>query len=139
ILEARAAGASAVLLIAHALRPARLLALRSFAESTGLGALVEIHDASELQDALAAGAGIVGVNSRSLDTFAIDTGAAWALLAQVPPHCIGVAESGMATAADVRQAADAGADAVLIGTALSATASPARIICDIIGVPRVGR
>lgn len=139
ILEACAAGASAVLLIAHALAPARLRELRGFAESAGLAALVEIHDARELHDALGTGAGIVGVNSRSLDTFAIDTGAAWALLSQVPPHCIAVAESGMATAADVRRAADSGADAVLIGTALSAASSPAREIADIVGVPRVGR
>ena len=78
----------------------------------------------ELTRALDAGAAIVGVNSRDLDTFRIDTAAAWTMLRAVPARCVAVAESGMASVADVERAAAAGADAVLIGTALSAAADP---------------
>lgn len=139
IVEARAVGAGAVLLIVRALRDARLLRLREFAESLGLGVLVEAHDAVELSRALDTGATIVGVNSRDLDTFRIDTAAAWRLLERVPASCIAVAESGMAERADVQAAADRGADAVLVGTALSALGEPTSAVAALAGVPRRGR
>ena len=139
ILEARSLGASAVLLIVRILEPARLKALHAFARSIGLGTLVETHSAAELDAALAAGAEVVGVNSRDLDTFAIDVASAWALLGRVPREVIAVAESGMATRADVERAAAAGADAVLIGGALSASTDPAALAGSLSGVPRVGR
>lgn len=139
IVEARAAGAAAVLLIVRALPAARLRALREFAEGAGLDALVEAHDAAELRIALDSGATIVGVNSRDLDTFRIDTAAAWALLAGIPAACITVAESGMAVRADVEAAAAAGADAVLVGTALSALGEPASAVAALAGVPRQSR
>ncbi|MGE5232409.1 MAG: indole-3-glycerol phosphate synthase TrpC [Deltaproteobacteria bacterium] len=139
ILEARAAGAAAVLLIVRALSEARLGALLGFAEAAGLDAVVEVHTAAELASALGAGARIVGVNSRDLDTFRIDVDAAWALLASVPPGRIAIAESGMATVPDVERAAAAGADAVLIGTALSAAADPAAQVAALAGARRRGR
>ena len=77
---------------------------------------------AELVAALASGARIIGVNSRNLDTFAVNTRAAWTLFRRIPKDIVAVAESGMATPDDVRAAAEAGADAVLIGTALSAAA-----------------
>ncbi len=124
IWEARAAGAAAVLLIVRALSPARLGDLLAATREAGLGALVEIHTAAELATAIDAGAPTIGVNSRDLDTLRIDTDAAWRLIGQVPRDRIAVAESGMAAVADVERAAQAGADAVLIGTALSAAADP---------------
>ncbi len=139
ILEARAAGAAAVLLIVRALPPARLAALLRFAGGVGLAALVEVHTAPELAVALAAGADIVGVNSRDLDTFQIDVAAAWALLASVPADRVAIAESGMATTADVERAAAAGADAVLVGTALSAADDPATQVVAFAGIRRLGR
>jgi indole-3-glycerol phosphate synthase len=139
ILEARAAGAAAVLLIVRALPPARLSALLRFAGGVGLAALVEVHTAPELAVALAAGADIVGVNSRDLDTFRIDVAAAWALLASVPADRVAIAESGMATMADVERAAAAGADAVLVGTALSAADDPAAQVAAFAGIRRLGR
>jgi indole-3-glycerol phosphate synthase len=139
IVEARAAGAAAVLLIVRALAPARLRSLLAAAHAAGLEALIEVHDRRELDVALGSGGRIVGVNSRNLDTFEIDIGAAWALLRAVPADCIAVAESGMATLADVERAADAGADAVLIGTALSRAADPAVLLREFAGVPRHGR
>lgn len=138
ILEARAAGAAAVLLIVRALGN-RLTGLLRFAEDCGLGALVEVHTEDELRKALDAGANIVGVNSRDLDTFAIDLETALGIVSRIPTECIAVAESGMADPADVERAAAAGADAVLIGTALSAAASPGRLLEDLVRVMRRGR
>jgi indole-3-glycerol phosphate synthase len=139
VIEARAAGAAAVLLIVRALPPARLEALLSCARAAGLEAVVEVHTATELERALGAGAEIVGVNSRDLDTFRIDVAGAWELLAGVPADRVAVAESGMHGAEDVERAAVAGADAVLVGTALSAAADPAGLLRRLSEVERRGR
>jgi indole-3-glycerol phosphate synthase len=139
ILEARAAGAAAVLLIVRALSPVRLRELLGFAQGVGLEALVEIHTRAELGGALEAGARTLGVNSRDLDTFRIDVDAAWTLLAAIPADCAALAESGMSTAADVERAAAAGADGVLVGTALSGTADPATQVRAFAQVKRRGR
>ena len=93
----------------------------------------------ELEQALAAGARIIGINSRDLDTFRIDVVAAWRLLEQVPDDLIAVAESGMHHLEDVRRAAAAGADAVLVGSALSASPAPAALLETLAGVPRRAR
>lgn len=139
VVEARAAGAAAVLLIVRALPRERLEALLRIAAREELDALVEVHTASELEVALEAGARIVGVNSRDLDTFRIDTAAAWRLLRRVPADVVAVAESGMADLPDVIRARDQGADAVLIGTALSASPDPRGLLDQLAGVPRHGR
>lgn len=139
VAEARAAGASAVLLIVRALPPARLRALLQAASDWGLTTLVEVHDAAELAIALETDAPVIGVNSRNLDTFAIDVAAAWELLGQIPPDRIAIAESGMASEADVRRATDAGADGVLIGTALSGAADPSALAGRVAAMPRRGR
>jgi indole-3-glycerol phosphate synthase len=139
ILEARAAGAAAVLLIVRALDRTRLTALLACAAGVGLEALVEVHELPELETALEAGAAIIGVNSRDLDTFKIDTSIAWPILRQVPRDRIAVAESGLYHQADVVRAAEAGADAVLVGTALSQAASPEGLLRELNRVPRHGR
>jgi indole-3-glycerol phosphate synthase len=139
IAEARAAGASAILLIVRALTPRRLLELARTAGEWGLEALVEVHTEGELAAALDSGALLIGVNSRNLDSFTIDIRAAWELISRVPADRIAVAESGMTTEADVRRVAEAGADAVLIGTALSAAADPALLASQLAAVPRIGR
>lgn len=138
ILEARAAGAAAVLLIVRALG-ARLRPLLQYTEEQGLDALVEVHTSEELGAALDAGATIIGVNSRDLDTFTIDVNTAWTIVSRVPPNCIAVAESGMVGRPDVVRAAEAGADAVLIGTALSAAASPEKLLEELSRVVRHAR
>jgi indole-3-glycerol phosphate synthase len=138
ILEARAAGAAAVLLIVRVLG-SRLGPLLRYALSLGLEALVEVHTSDELATALAAGARIIGVNSRDLDTLAIDMDAALKIVSSVPSDRITVVESGMAGHEDVERAARAGADAVLIGTALSAAAAPERLLEDLTRVPRYAR
>jgi indole-3-glycerol phosphate synthase len=139
ILEARAAGASAVLLIVRALDRSRLGDLMTCATAAGLDALVEVHSLGELDTALTAGAAIIGVNSRDLDTFKIDTVAAWKIIRQVPPDRIAVAESGISRQSDVARAAEAGADAVLVGTALSQAASPQGLLRELTREPRRGR
>jgi indole-3-glycerol phosphate synthase len=138
IVEARAAGAAAVLLIVRALG-SRLQPLLRFAQELRLTPLVEVHSARELSSALDAGATVVGVNSRDLDTFTIDVAAALRLVSEVPAECTVVAESGMSCKADVERAAEAGADAVLIGTALSAAPAPGELLRELTGVRRRDR
>jgi len=139
VIEARAAGAAAVLLIVRALPSARLEALLGCVREAGLEAVVEAHTTAELDRALDVGAEIVGVNSRDLDTFRIDVAGAWELLARVPADRVVVAESGIHGPGDVDRAAAAGADAVLVGTALSADPDPAGLLRQLSEVPRRGR
>ncbi|HEY3935238.1 MAG TPA: indole-3-glycerol phosphate synthase TrpC [Gemmatimonadales bacterium] len=139
LLEARAAGAAAALLIVRALDQLTLRRLIEFTHQLGLTPLVEAHDADELEGALEAGATVVGINARNLDTFAIDTASAWELIAAVPSSLLAVAESGMATRSDVAGAAKAGADAVLIGSALARASDPARMTRELTGVVRHAR
>jgi indole-3-glycerol phosphate synthase len=124
VVEARAAGADAVLLIVAALADAQLVELRQLAESLGMAALVEVHDEAEAARALASGAKIIGVNHRDLRTFQMDMGLTARLRAQVPAEIILVGESGIRTPADVRALAEAGADAILVGEALMREPSP---------------
>ncbi|HEX2451163.1 MAG TPA: indole-3-glycerol phosphate synthase TrpC [Gemmatimonadales bacterium] len=139
VFEARASGAAAILLIVRALTPARLSELQAVAKDAGLDSLVEVHTERELDGALNADARVIGVNSRDLDTFRIDVDSAWRLIREVPADRIVVAESGMATVADVERAASAGADAVLVGTALSGSADPAASTRALASVRRHGR
>ena len=139
LLEARAAGASAALLIVRILERRRLEELFTFGRSLGLDLLIETHTSGEVDVALTAGADIVGVNCRDLDTFELDPDKAWDLLAALPSGRLAVAESAMHTRADVESAARAGADAVLVGTALSAAADPGALTTDLSSVPRVAR
>ena len=117
--EARVAGADAVLLIARALDVAQLRALRERAAALGLDALVEVHDESEVDAALAAGADLVGINNRDLATFTTDLATTERLAARlVAAGVVVVGESGIFTHDDVRRLEAAGADAVLVGEAL---------------------
>ena len=139
LLEARASGAGAVLLIVRALEPARLRDLARAARGLGLETLVEAHTESELAAALAVDASVVGVNSRDLDTFVVDLAVAERLLALVPAGVPAVGESGVRSAADVERLARAGADAVLVGGALSVAGDPAAAVRGLARVPRGGR
>ena len=139
LYEARAAGASAILLIARALTPARVRALAAAARAQGLGVLVEVHTDAELAVAVAAEPTAVGVNSRDLATFAVDLARAERLVAHVPAGLPAIAESGIATRADVERMAAAGADLVLVGTSVARTADPGAAVRELTGVRRVGR
>jgi len=139
ILEARAAGASAVLLIVRVLTPDRLKALAAAAASQGLGTLVEVHTAAELEAALAVRPTAVGVNARDLGTFTVDLRGAEGIVAQVPAEIPVVAESGIEGRGDVERLAAAGADFVLVGTSLARRSDPQTAVRALTGVGRVRR
>ena len=139
LYEARAAGASAVLLIVRALTADGLRALGRAARDQGLGVLVEVHSVGELELALEVEPTAVGVNSRDLATFAVDLAHAERLVALVPRGVPVIAESGITTRADVELMAAAGADLVLVGTSVARTADPETAVRQLTGVRRQGR
>ena len=129
VFESRGVGADAVLLIVAALPVDSLLAdLHALALELGLGVLVEAHDEREVERALTAGARIVGVNSRSLQTFAEDLAIAERLAALVPPDVVAVAESAVRSVEDAARMAAVGFDAVLVGEALVRSADAASFV-----------
>lgn len=129
VFESRGVGADAVLLIVAALPVDSLLAdLHALAVELGLAVLVEAHDEHEVQRALAAGARIVGVNSRSLQTFAEDLAIAERLAALVPTDVVAVAESAVRSVEDAARMAAVGFDAVLVGEALVRSADAASFV-----------
>ena len=132
LLEARAAGADAVLLIVAALRPAELKLLHDHARRHGLDVLVEAHDATELAIAIDAGARIIGVNNRNLRTLAIDVHASETLAAQMPADVIAVSESGLKTAAEITRLKALGYHAVLIGERFMTAADPGAALADLL-------
>ncbi len=135
VLEARAIGADALLLVVAALPDDRLLAdLRSAASDLGLGVLVEAHDEAELTRALAAGATVVGVNCRDLGTFDEDLAVAERLVHLVPPDVIAVAESAIRGPDDAQRMAAAGFDAVLVGEALVRSPDAAAAVAELAGI-----
>jgi indole-3-glycerol phosphate synthase len=124
VWEARASGADAVLLIVAALDDEALAGLLGAARQAGIDALVEVHDRDELDRALAAGAGLVGVNSRDLRTLAVSLETALALAPAIPDDVVAVAESGIGTGQDVRRLRQAGFDAFLVGEHLMSAPDP---------------
>jgi indole-3-glycerol phosphate synthase len=124
LLEAAAAGADAVLLIVGALDLDTLAGLQTRARELGLDALVEVHDARELEVAAQVGARIVGINNRDLHDFTVDVGRTLALLDRVPPGAAVVSESGIDGAARIRELESAGVDAVLVGERLMRAPDP---------------
>ena len=116
------------MLIAALLSDDELLRYRELAESVGLEALVEIHDATEASRALASGATIVGINQRNLHTFEVDPDHAARVVATLPASVIRVAESGLRTAADVKRAGADGFNAVLVGETFVTSADPASTV-----------
>ena len=118
IVEARAAGTDAILLIVAALDDARLAHLRAFAASHGMEALVEVHDAQEMVRAADAGATIIGINNRDLRSFHVDLAVSESLAPTAPAGAVVVAESGIAGRHDVERLAAVGVDAILVGESL---------------------
>lgn len=139
IAEARAAGASAILLIARALPPRGLADLAAAARGYGLDALVEVRSEEELDGALSLPVSVIGVNSRDLETLEVSAAITAKLIPLIPSDRIAIAESGIATTDDAVEAARIGADAILIGSALSAASDPAALVHSLAAVPRAGR
>jgi indole-3-glycerol phosphate synthase len=123
LVEARVAGADAVLLIV-AVVPDQLAELGAEARALGLDVLVEVHDARELELALAAGADLIGINNRNLRDFSIDLATTERLRPAIPAGIAVIGESGIETPADMRRMAAARVDAVLIGSALMRSPDP---------------
>jgi indole-3-glycerol phosphate synthase len=137
--EAAGTGASAALIIVRAIEPSRLSGLASVARDLGLELLFEVRDERELHQALAAGAQMIGVNNRDLETLRVDPETVTRLIPLIPTDRVAVAESGYATRDDVMKAALCGADAVLVGSSVSAAADPEAAVRALANVPRNAR
>lgn len=124
LLEARVAGADAILLIVSALEAADLARLLAAARAMGLAALVEVHDEAELDVAVAAGGAIIGVNNRNLRTLAVDTTVSERLGQRMPAGVVAVSESGLTGPGDVDRLRRAGYGAFLVGERLMTASDP---------------
>lgn len=128
VLEAREAGASAILIIVRALEDAEIDSLHRAAQAAGLDALFEIHDEADLERAVRHHATIIGVNNRDLAIFQTDLGLSERLIPQFPRDVIAVSESGILTSRDAARVHAAGAQAILVGEALMRAKDPAELI-----------
>lgn len=132
VMESRAAGADALLLIARVVGR-DLEPLLEAARALGMDALVEVHHEHELDDALGAGATLIGVNHRDLTTFEVDPERTAKLAPRAPHECTLVALSGVSTRAEVEELEAAGAAAVLVGEALVTAPDPAAKVRELLG------
>jgi indole-3-glycerol phosphate synthase len=137
VRSAREVGADAVLLLLRDLEDPVAWRLLEFAEVLGLDALVEAHDTDELKRAVALEAPVIGVNARHLSTFEIDRSAQLALVARAPRDRIVIAESGIESRAQGAAAELAGADAILVGSALMRAPDPAARLSELLSRPLV--
>jgi indole-3-glycerol phosphate synthase len=124
VWEARSIGADAILLIVRALDPDRLTALRQLSLELGMDALVEVHNEAEVRMALQAGADLVGINNRDLDTMTVDLAATPRVRPLIPGGVAVVSESGIRGPADLGPLLACGIDAVLVGEALMSSVDP---------------
>ncbi len=136
VFEGRAAGADLMLLIVRILDRALLADLRAMTHDLGMTALVETHDEWEVEEALEAGADLIGVNNRDLTVFRTDLAVTERLARYVPREAMLVSESGIRGAEDAARVAAAGADAVLVGEALVRSGAPGRLLAEMAAVPR---
>lgn len=139
LLEARAGGADAVLLIVRILDDALLGALHREAALLDLDTLVEVHDEDELERALQIGARVIGINNRDLSTFRTDLTTTERLLASVPSDVVIVSESGIRTREDVARLGRAGVDAILVGESILAARDPSTAAEELTGLPSITR
>ncbi len=132
VYEARAWGAAAVLLIAAVLDDRQLASLLQTARDLGLDVLAEAHTAEERQRLTDAGADIIGINCRDLNTFTLDRERTAGLLRAIPPGCVRVAESGVRNPGDLAALQDAGAEAFLVGETLMRAPQPADALRELL-------
>jgi indole-3-glycerol phosphate synthase len=136
IFEAKTLGASAALLIVRALPPAKTRELAAAARDVGLEVLVEVRTEAELDLALSLDALVIGVNSRDLETLVIDPDTPSRIIPLIPADRVAVAESGVRARDDIERLAALGADAVLVGSAISASRDPETAVRALTGVAR---
>jgi indole-3-glycerol phosphate synthase len=134
--EARTAGADAILLIVRILADERLADLHGYALERGMAALVEVHDAAELDRAIEIGARVVGINNRDLATFSTDLAVTEGLLHRLPAGTVVVSESGIRRVDDVERLGRAGVDAVLVGETILRATSPGAMVADLAAAVR---
>ena len=134
---AKEAGADAILLLLRDLDDAQTATLMALAAELGLDTLVEAHDAGELERAILLGAPVIGVNARDLSTFEIDRTAQLDLVARIPADRVAIAESGVHTRAQGAAAELAGADAILVGSALMQAPDPGEKLRELLARPLV--
>jgi indole-3-glycerol phosphate synthase len=132
ILEARAHGADAILLIVAALDQSDLRSLAQTARDHGLDVLCEAHDELELERALDAGCDLIGINSRNLRTFEVDLATPFHLAEKMPAGCLRVAESGIRSGADIANLRAAGYDAFLVGESLMKAQHPGEALTKLL-------
>jgi indole-3-glycerol phosphate synthase len=133
VVEARACGADALLLIAAVLEPPVILELLELSHSLGMECLVEVHNENEMATALSSGARIIGINNRNLRDFSVDLRLTEHLRPMVPSDRLVVAESGIKDRCDVLFMEKLGVDAVLVGEALMKAADPAAKLRELRG------
>ncbi len=133
MIEARAHGADAVLLIVASLGDAELGAMLAAAEDLGMRSLVETHSDDDLERALVTAAPLIGVNARDLETLEVDVAGALRRLQRIPHERISVMESGVSTRSEALAAADAGASVILVGEALMRADDPAAKVRELRG------
>ncbi|MGD0126782.1 MAG: indole-3-glycerol phosphate synthase TrpC [Terriglobia bacterium] len=131
IYESVAAGADALLLIVAALSDEELRSFLKLCRDLRVAPLVEVHDETELERAVQAGATIIGVNNRDLKTLEVDLAISFRLRAGIPAACIAVSESGIKTREDLFRIAEAGYHAVLIGERFMTAADPGAALREI--------
>ena len=131
VLEAHAAGADAILLIVAALEDRPLRELHGLAGELGLAALVEVHDARELERALALTPRLIGINNRDLTTLQVDLRRTFELRTAIPPDVVVVSESGFSAPEQLRELAQARVDAVLVGESLMRSPDIASAVRDL--------
>ncbi|MDH3205035.1 MAG: indole-3-glycerol phosphate synthase TrpC [Gemmatimonadota bacterium] len=139
VVEARALGADAVLLIVRILSDTMLARLHAQSNALGMAALVEVHDRRELERAVAVGADLIGINNRDLSTFRTDLETTLELIDDVPDGALIVSESGIREPADVLRLGEAGVDAVLVGESLLKASDPEEAARRLSAVPRTER
>ena len=131
IYEAKLLGAGAVLLICALLSPTQLEEYRLAAESVGLEAMVETHDAEEMEMALDSGAKVIGINNRNLKDFSVDMGTCLKLRREIPEDRICIAESGIRNKEDIRRLKAAHFNGVLIGETLMRSGNPEQMLREL--------
>lgn len=133
VYEARAMGADAILLIAACLQDAQMAELEALAHSLDMAVLAEVHDAAELERALRLKTPLIGINNRNLRTFATTLQTTLDLLPALPAGRLPVAESGIATRADVQRLRQAGVHAFLVGETFMRASEPGRALAELFG------
>ena len=139
IVEARGAGADLILLIVRILSDSQLSEFRELTEELGMTALVEVHDAEEMDRALACGAGLIGINNRDLSTFHTDLAVTESLLEMVPPGTVVISESGIRSGDDVSRLGRSGVHGVLVGESILRAPDPAVKLRELSGHVRQPR